>query len=179
MNRKEIKGFPDYTITEEGWVLHHNKPMKIQVNKNNTPFIRLRKYGEYHTFTIAKLVALTYLTDTRKTPSDVVCYKDGNNHNFNRSNLYWSSRSEAYSKLYEKGNRYSENRLINLRKTLCKPVVALNKEKDGFSIVKQYTSITEAANAVGVAPASLTRCLKNKRYMSAGFHWAYVPKEDE
>lgn len=178
MNRKNIPGFEEYSITEEGLILHGNKPLKIQMSKTGIPFVRLRKDNNYFTFSIAKLVLLTYIPDLRNSPSDIPYYKDGNNHNFSLSNLTWASRSESYSKLYDKTNRYSENRLLKLRKKICKPVVAIKKIDGQLVEDLRFESITEAAKHVHVAPASLIRCLKNQRYMCMGYHWKYVNKED-
>lgn len=177
MNKKQIEGFDGYFVTPEGLVLHYDKPLKIQYSKVNVPFVRLRKEGKYYTFTIAKLVALTFIGKPTNS-SDIVCYIDGNNHNFNKVNLYWASRSEAYSKMYDKNNRYSEYRLSKLRKKICKPVISMRKEDIGFIEVKSYSSIADAARDIGVASASLMRCLKNQKYMCMGLYWKYANKED-
>lgn len=177
MNKKEIEGFEGYYITPEGLVLHNDKPLKIQFSNANVPFVRLRKDGEYFTFTIAKLVALTYIGKP-DNPSDIVSYLDGNNHNFNKDNLYWASRSEAYSKMYDKNNRYSEYRLAKLKRKICKPIMSMRNSSEGFVEVKRYESIADAARDVNVASASLIRCLKNQRYMCMGLYWKYLEKED-
>ena len=179
MNKKEIEGFEGYYITPEGQISRNNKVLKVQLNKKNIPFVALRKDSKYYIFTVAKLVALTFLDNETRTPSDVVAYRDGNNHNFDVSNLFWSSRSEAYSKLYNKTSRYSQLRLYNLRKKLCKPVVSMKMVDNSFTEIRHYSSIIEAATDVGVASASLMRCLKNQRNMSAGYYWKYLDREDD
>lgn len=179
MNKKLIPGFDDYYATPEGIITHENKIMTIQMTKKGMPFTALRKNGQYRIYSIAKLVAMTFLSETHKTPSDVVCYKDGNNHNFHVDNLYWSSRSEAYSKMYSKDSRYSQDRLYKLKKALCKPVLAITKDEDGNeTVAKKYESISEASKDVGVSPASISRCLKSPTFMSAGFYWYRDVKED-
>jgi|GEM_PF-4251286 len=178
MNKKQILDFEEYFITPEGHVTHNDQPLKIQITKRGMPFVRLRKDNKYYTFAIAKLVAMTFLPEGRKSPSDIVCYLDGNNHNFNVTNLKWASRSEAYSKMYDKDSRYSEKRLKHLRKSICRPVAKLSKDDRGdLFIVNEYSSVKDAADSVGVAPASLIRCLKNQNYMSAGYYWKYLPRE--
>lgn len=177
MNKKEIEGFDNYFVTPEGLILNGDRPLKIQINKSGTPFVRLRRKGEYFAFTIAKLVALTFLKDEIKSPSDVICYKDGNNHNYDINNLYWSTRSEAYTKLYKENSRYSAMRLENLRKKLCKPIAAYKETSEGIIHVKTYNSITEAANEIGVASASIIRCLKDNDKHCMGLLWRYMDKE--
>lgn len=178
MKKVAIKGFENYSITIDGMVLNENKPLKIQMTKQGTPFVRLRKDKEYFTFSIAKLVGLTYLGEPLY-PSDIIGYKDGNNHNFHKDNLYWTSRSDAYSKMYDKSNRYSEERIRKLRKTICKPVMSCKKTSQGLIEVKNYESITEAAKDMKVSSASIIRCLKNQNNTCMGLTWLYINKEEK
>lgn len=177
MNKRMIEGFENYFITPEGLVLNGDKPIKIQMSNHNVPFIRLRKDGEYFSFSISKLVALAYIGKPAH-PSDVVGYVDGNNHNYHKDNLYWTSRSEAYSKMYREKSRYSEMRLQKLRRTICKPVISCRRTSQGLVELKTYDSITDAAKDVGVAPASIIRCLKNQNNSCMGLAWRYLNKED-
>lgn len=177
MHKKEIDGFENYFVTPEGLILNGDRPLKIMMGNHNTPIVRLFKNGEYFTFSVAKLVALTYLGKP-ENPSDVVGYMDGNNHNYHLNNLYWTTRSEAYSKFYREKNRYSEARLEKLRKKICKPVMSCRRTPTGLVQLKTYKSITEAAKDKGVAPASILRCLKNENASCMGLAWRYIDKED-
>lgn len=179
MNAKNIPGYTTYKITEEGFVTKNDKPIKISTYNHGTPTVRLREDGITKTFLVAKLVALTFLEDVRTAESDVVSYKDGNNHNFHLNNLFWTSRGKAYSKLYDKESRYSEKRVQKLRDSICKPV-ASKKEANGELItIKEFASIKEAANFVGVSSGSIIRCLKEPRSMCAGYYWRYLEKEED
>jgi hypothetical protein len=177
MNKKEIEGFDNYSITPEGLVLNGDRPLKVMFGNHNTPIVRLFKDGEYFTFGVAKLVALTYLGKP-ENPSDVVGFLDGNNHNYHVDNLYWTSRSEAYSKFYREKNRYSEARLEKLRKKLCKPVMSCKRTLQGLVQLKVYESISDAARDKGVAPASILRCLKDEKASCMGLAWRYINKEE-
>lgn len=175
--KKEIKGFSGYYITEEGLVLNGSRPLKAQVSSKGVPFVKLKRDDEYFSITIAKLVLLTFIGEPN-APSDIPSYKDGNNHNYHVSNLEWSSRSKAYSMLYDKTNRYSEKRLEKLRQSICKPVACFERTGNTITLVKTYSSITEAAKDVGVKPASIIRCLKNLNHSCVGYAWQYITKED-
>lgn len=175
--KKEIENFPGYFITEEGLIFNGVRPLKAQITHKGTPFVKLKRDDAYFSISIAKLVLLNYIGEPN-SPSDIPSYKDGNNHNYHVSNLEWASRSEAYSKLYKKENRYSEKRLEKLRKSICKPVACFERTEKGLSLIETYSSITEAAKAVKVAPASIIRCLKNTRYSCMGYAWRYIEKED-
>lgn len=179
MNKRKIKGFENYEITPEGAIFNKGKPLKLQMSEKAAPFVRLRKDGEYHSISVAKLVALTYIPEGRKYDSDIVCYKDGNNFNFSLTNIYWSSRSEAYTNFYKLQTRDSKRRLSALKSKISKPVLELKRENEGFTVIRKYDSIAAAAKEKGVSSASISRCLKNQMHMSAGSHWMYAEKKEE
>lgn len=177
MNKISIEGFENYFITPEGSVFNGDRPLKVMFSSYNTPIVRLFKEGKYYMFSVAKLVALAFLGKP-ENPSDVVGYRDGNNHNFHKDNIFWTSRSEAYSKFYREKNRYSEARLEKLRKKICKPVVSCKRTPHGLVQVKAYDSIADAARDMNVGSASIMRCLKNQNNSCMGLAWRYVSKED-
>lgn len=178
MNGKSIPGYSAYKITPEGIITKNDRPIKISTYNHETPTVRLRQDGVSKTFLVAKLVALTFLEDTRKSDSDVVAYRDGNNHNFSLNNVYWTTRADAYSKLYDKESRYSEIRVQKLRDKICKPVVAMKNLNGTLSPIKEFKSIKDASTFAGVSSGSIIRCLKNPGSMSAGYYWRHVEKED-
>lgn len=179
MNAKLIPGYATYKITPEGLVTKNDKPIKISTYNHDTPTVRLREDGVTKTYLVAKLVALTFLEDTRTSESDVVSYKDGNNHNFHLNNLYWTTRGQAYSKLYDKESRYSEKRVSKLRERICKPVVSMKRLNDEMVEMKKFESIKDAATFVGVSSGSIIRCLKNPNSVSAGYYWRYLEREED
>ena len=175
--KKEIEGFNGYFITEDGLIFNGAKRLKTQMTTKGVPFVKLKKDDAYHSITIAKLVLLNFVGEP-ESPSDIPLYKDGNNHNYHVSNLEWASRSKAYAALYKKSNRYSEKRLERLRKSICKPVASFRRTNNGLILIKTYSSITEAAKDVEVAPASIVRCLKNKQHSCMGYAWQYIMKDN-
>lgn len=179
MNAKNIPGYVSYKITPEGLVTKNDKPVKISTYNHGTPTVRLTEDGVTKAFLVAKLVALTFLEDTRKSESDVVAYKDGNNHNFNVNNLYWTTRSSAYSKLYDKESRYSEKRVQKLRETICRPVSSNKILNDEMVTIQKFNSIKEASDFIGVSSGSIIRCLKNPRSVCAGYYWRYLEREED
>lgn len=179
MNGKSIPGYLAYKITPEGIITKNDRPIKISTYNHETPTVRLRQDGISKTFLVAKLVALTFLEDTRKSDSDVVAYRDGNNHNFSLSNVYWTTRADAYSKLYDKESRYSEIRVQKLRDKICKPVVAMKSLNGVLSPIKEFKSIKDASTFAGVSSGSIIRCLKNPGSMSAGYYWRYLEREED
>lgn len=176
-NEKPIKGFEGYKINNGGLVMDSKGTLSQHKNPRGGWFVYLRKNGKNYMKSISRLVAEHFLEDTRKYPSDVVGYKDGNNTNFHVSNLYWTSRADAYKKLYNKENRYSELRLSRLRQKLGRPVRMYRIEEDGTMYSRQFNTMTDAANFIGVSCASIRSALKNPNYMCGGHRWEYIDKE--
>lgn len=174
MDEKEIPGYERYTITQEGFVTNEGRPVKIKYMNNSTPYVSLFKDGKYRNFAVAKLVATCFLGDTKKYPSDVICYRDGDNHNFHITNIYWSSRSEAYSTMFKSKTAYSENRLKNLRNKLCKKVECMIRTHEGYILDKKYDSIKDASEDKNVSSASISSALRNTNRMCAGRYWRYT-----
>lgn len=176
MEKRQIKGFENYSVTKEGAVFSGAARLKAQHNKNGSPFVKLRKDGKYHAFVIAKLVALMFIGEP-ENDNLVVCYKDGNNHNYYVDNLYWGTKSDLAKGLFKNRNTYSEARLQNLKKAVSRPVASYKAIYGDLAKIKEYESITDAAADVGVTPGSISRCLKDTKAMSSGYYWRYLEKE--
>ena len=179
---KNVPGFPGYQVNQLGQVLRNDTPVRNIVGHgglNRTKnCIRVTKAdGNPTNVPIGKLVALAFIGEP-ENPTDVVKYKDGNSSNFALSNIEWSSRSELYKELYNPKNRYCENRLYMLRKKVCRPIEAYKIINDEIIIANRYNSIKEASDSVGVATASIARCLKNPNGMSCGLYWRYVDNNE-
>lgn len=179
---RNIPGFPGYQVNQMGQVLRHDKVVQNIVghgglNRNKNSVRVVKEDGKFTNIPIAKLVALAFIGQP-KTPSDVIKYKDGNSANYSLPNIEWASRSEAYRELYNSKNRYCEDRLYMLRKKICRPIEAYQIKDNEVVSVARYNSITEAANDVHVATASIARCLKDVNAMSCGYYWRYVDKDE-
>lgn len=168
-----IPGSDDYYINELGQVTHKNLPVTILFSDKNIPYVRIKYKGAYTSKSIANLVLTTFAPESKKASSDIPAYKDGNNHNFALENLYWAPRSIAYKTLYKNGSTYSQLRLYNLRRSVCRPIKAID---ENGSVVKTYDSIIEAARDMEVSTASISRCLKNPKAKSMGYTWSYIRK---
>ncbi len=177
---RDVPDYPGYQVNQMGQVLHNDRVVRNIVghgglNRNKNSIRVIKKDGKFTNVPIAKLVALAFIGQP-STSSDVIKYKDGNSTNYSLSNIEWASRSEAYKELYNSKNRYCEDRLYMLRKKVCRPIEAYQKNDDKIVNVTRYNSITEAANDVHVATASIARCLKDSKAMSCGYYWRYVDK---
>lgn len=94
MEVKDIEGFEDYQISDDGrvWSKKRNKWMKVFNNGNNYLVIILRKNKiKYHLF-IHRLVAKAFIQNPENKP--VVGHKDCNSLNNKVENLYWCTQDE-------------------------------------------------------------------------------------
>lgn len=170
-----IPGFEEYDITKEGLVTREGVPVKIHIHNGRAPYVRIRGEQGYRNISIAKLVLYAFVGQP-KYPSDIPLYKDGNNHNYHIMNLEWSSRSNAYAKLYKRNNRYYENRVKGVIEALGKPVAAYHKKNNKLVKHSEYPTVSEAARVMSVAPASISRCLKDEKYTCKGYVWKEIEK---
>lgn len=172
-NSKLIPGSDDYYINELGQITHNELPITVLFSDKNIPYVRIKYNGTYTSKSVANLVLSTFVPDSKKSPSDIPAYKDGNNHNFALDNLYWAPRSIAYKALYKDKNVYSAKRLSNLRRRVCKSIVSYDTNGE---VVKVYDSIVDAAKDVGVSAASIARCLRDVNGKCMGYTWTYFRK---
>lgn len=172
-NNMLIPGSDGYYINELGQVTYNDLPVTVLFSDKNVPYVRIKFNGTYTSKSIANLVLSTFAPNGKKASSDIPAYKDGNNHNFTLDNLYWAPRSVAYKALYKDKTVYSEARLNNLRRRVCKSIAS---HDDNGNIVKVYSSIVDAANDVGVSTASISRCLRDMNGKCMGYTWTYFKK---
>ena len=87
MNEKPITGFEKYVITDEGYVRHHKYRSILKPDKSGC--VCLYQDGKRKTFSIAKLVAISFLNmpDDRKHHA----FKKDPNGGYEVSNITYDS----------------------------------------------------------------------------------------
>ena len=114
---REIVGFEDYYINEEGRIF--NKKMQELKGKwvDNTGYyqIVLRKNKKRKYVRIHRLVALTFIPNPDNLPQ--VNHKDGNKLNNNIDNLEWCTNSENTQHGYDANLYHSKRRKIKVKAT--------------------------------------------------------------
>lgn len=114
---REIVGFEDYYINEEGRIF--NKKMQELKGKwvDNTGYyqIVLRKNKKRKHVRIHRLVALTFIPNPDNLPQ--VNHKDGNKLNNNIDNLEWCTNSENTQHGYDANLYHSKRRKIKVKAT--------------------------------------------------------------
>lgn len=91
---KDIEGFENYQITEDGrvWSKINNIFLKSNDNGNGYKLVILRKNRVKHHLYIHILVAKAFVPNPDNKPN--VGHKDCDTSNNNASNLYWCTQAE-------------------------------------------------------------------------------------
>lgn len=132
---KEIKGFPGYTITDDGKVISYKfkepRIMKTWYQKSGYENIKLCKDNVTYHFLIHRLVAEAFIPNPDNLSE--VNHKDKNRQNNKVENLEWSNRRDN---LYDSYSTMSSTR--NFRECV------LIRESDNVEI-KSFQSVKAAA----------------------------------
>ena len=162
---KDIKGYPDYQISNLGRVWSKKRQIYLKPHKNNSGYLSVvipSINGKYKGELIHRLVALTFIDNPDNLPC--VNHKDEDKENNSASNLEWCDRS--YNINYGSRNEKAG-------KKIGKPVKCIET-----GII--YNSGKEAAKALGTTPDIISKVLHNKsRCKTAnGFHIEFAVKEE-
>lgn len=131
---KDIKGYPDYQISNLGRVWNKRKQRYIAQSKNNRGYYMIHlnaANGKRKTELVHRLVALTFIDNPNNLPE--VEHKDRNRENNCVDNLCWISRSG------------------NCRNTSQNKIVRVYKNGD---FIKECC-LTEAAELIGSSRSAI------------------------
>ena len=154
---KQIKGFNNYSITENGevWSHCHKKFMKPEFDDNGYKTIKLRLPNLYKRYKVHRLVALTYLENklNKKTVNHINGIKTDNR----LINLEWMTHSENCLHAFRTGlHKHSDYQKHQVRKARSRTV--LNTDTGS-----QYESLTIAAKENDIHYSQLSIYLNNIR----------------
>ena len=101
--KKQIKDFPNYTISKDGLVLNTktNTEKTQSIGKNGYKYVTLYHENYSKLFYIHRLVMLYYVDNVENKRT--VNHKDGNKLNNSLSNLEWATDSENIKHAYDTG----------------------------------------------------------------------------
>lgn len=169
-NYKEIKGFEEYLIFNDGRVYSTKR------NKFLSPRLSGRKTRQYYkvalydglgkpknTF-IHRLVAEHFIPNPENKP--VVNHKDNNPLNNHVDNLEWVTESENTLHSYNETNRGRAYR----------KVAKLNKNTG--EILEVFNSIREAGDSVGIHYTCISKVINGIGKSAGGYGWKYYNGDD-
>lgn len=182
----QIKGLPDYYITEDGDIYSrystykHNPQGRIHKLKptldksNGYVKIYLYKDGKKHRKYLHRLLAEQFIPNPENKPC--INHKNGIRSDNRLSNIEWCSYAEntqhAFKVLGYKGSCFGK---FGKDHPGSKIVLQI---KDGKVIAKFY-GILEAERETGIQFKNISAVCRGKRKTAGGFQWKYVENHDK
>ena len=143
-----------YYVSSDGRVLGANGLLKPVRSKDGYLRCNIAQDGKFRLWLVHRLVAEAFIPNPDNKPE--VNHIDGDKANNNVSNLEWVTREENIRHAHKV-----------LRKMGDKPV--LNADTGDI-----YTSLTEAADAVGLSGAGLISDAIKRNGKAGGFRWKFL-----
>jgi hypothetical protein len=152
---KQIKGFENYLINEDGEIYSKFKNKKLKSQKDKNVYFKIRLYNEVErkTMFIHRLLALTFIPNPDNKPC--VNHIDCNKSNNKLSNLEWSTQKENIKHAWDNGKctkNYESIKMAN--KAVSKKVLDTNTNN-------VFNSISEAIRYYKIPSTTFYR-LMNK-----------------
>lgn len=108
----EIKGFENYKVSSEGYVINTNfnktgkvGKLKPKINKQGILEITLNKHDKHYYRILARLVYETF-NNIKLNKNDIIMYKDNDKTNCSYDNLYKITRGKRQEITYDNDKRY-------------------------------------------------------------------------
>jgi len=142
---KQVKGFKLYLINRIGEVYRPDRSVFIKIQFGNYPSVSLRKDKKYHTKSLHRLIAETFIPNPDNKPQ--VNHIDGNKHNYHYSNLEWATPKENIKHYWQSGvfdtsnnKKAKSNNGKKQRALTDKDILRIRNSKGKYS-VKQIADI--------------------------------------
>ena len=161
---KPIKDYENYyQISSFGRVKSmHKTPFKILILSLRAEYlgIQLCKNGKSKTFSVHRLVALSFLKNDDNTK--IVNHIDGNKLNNHILNLEWIT--------YKENRKHAEINKLFIPK--CIKVSQYSKDKK--TLINTFNSVKEAMESTGISDSKICMVCKGKRNHTGGYFWKYT-----
>lgn len=192
MEIKDIEGFENYQITDDGRVWSKKRKIFLsQVLTNGYKQIILYKDGVYNNKKIHRLVAETFIPNPDNKPE--VDHINGDRADNRVENLRWCTHKEncnnlttikRYKSVIRKktngmqGKHHSEETKkkmseIHKGKISCRRKIVYQYTLDG-ELVKIWPSVTEVGRN-GFSEVCVSMCCRDEQKKHKGYLWSYRP----
>ena len=182
---KQINGYPNYIIFEDGRVLNTKRGrfLKPIVQANGYTHVELfNKYGSKQ-FAVHRLVACAFIENPNHYP--VVNHKDENHSNNHVSNLEWCTHkyNMNYGTCIQRRVAHTDYK-SEKRKQSCREngkkrgKIVCQYSKDGI-LISRFNSTLDAFRKTGINPSHIGECCRGKRYKTVGgYIWKFERSVD-
>lgn len=178
---KEIDGFPEYYISENGDVFSKKghwpnimAKLKPQLSKFGYYRINLHKDKKQIHKSIHRLVAEAFIPNPEHKTD--VNHKNGIRTDNRVENLEWATRSEnithAYRVLGNSANKPWKNKFGN-KHNRAKTILQI---KNG-NIIDEFGSLLEAERITKINHSSISMCCTGKRHTAGRYQWKYKEQQ--
>ena len=169
---KQIEGFPDYEVSEEGQIRSNRVPIDGRKNRfqpghllslgtmrhgYKTVVLYLPGSTKRHTRTVHRLVALAFIPNPEKL-SDVA-HRDGDPTNNRKDNLRWATHADNQMDMRKHGTMQDGEKSCTAKLTAdqvdeIRLRAAQLGRGAGIALAKEY----------GVSPAQISRVIRRRRW---------------
>lgn len=157
--------FKDYKITEEGFVISYKnkipKVLKPYKDRDGYYRVQITENKKRKKLLIHRLVALQYIPNLENKPE--VNHINGIKTDNRVENLEWVTRSE--------------NAKHAVAHNLCKQPKRVNQYTINGDFIKQWNSIKEAKQVLGLKNAHISQVCQGQRKTAGNFVWRYADKK--
>lgn len=168
----EIEGNNNYFISGENvYSLNFkntNRPsiLKKSIDSRGYYQVSMTINNESKPYLFHRLIAQHFIENKCNKPC--INHKDGNKLNNNIDNLEWCTYSENINHAIKTGLRKSPNHKLGSKSPYSKNV--LQYDLNG-NFIREWGSLTEAANNLNIKKASISSCCKGRNKTSGGYIW--------
>lgn len=154
-NYGRVKSLPK----KRGRFIQKGKILKLKIKKTGYQYIDLHKNGINKTFSVHRLVALTFIPNPENLPC--VNHKDETRINNYVENLEWCT------------HKYNTNYGTCHKKTEIKRKKAVLQFDKNNNFIKEWDSAKDVENNLNIASSSICHVCKCKLKTAGGFIWKY------
>lgn len=179
---KKIKEFNDYLISSNGkcFSLKTNKLLKVQQYSNEYLFYSFKINGVQHTRSVHHLLGIAFIPNPENKPT--VNHKNHIRTDNRLENLEWATYPEQCDEIWKERASKARRTEKNINISINNFRIASDKNKkptyqyslDG-ELVGVYSSVKDAAEAVGAFPQNISQCIKGKTKTVKGYKWSDNP----
>lgn len=166
--RKEIPGFPGYTISTVGEVFSSYSNRLLVPSKNNRGYLNVRikrEDGKIVTVGVHRLLCICFIPTDKDISRLVVNHKDGNKENNSLENLEWTT--------YQGNTRHAGELGLTSK---CRPILVI---VPNTWEITEFSSILDCANALGISKDKVSYRVKSKGSVIYPEGLLYLYKKDK